>query len=98
MYKGKKLIAIAPAWNEEQKIGQVVARTPRDVVDCMLVVDDGSTDRTAEVARQGGAEVLSLGKVVGVGTALRTGLNYAREHGYDVAVIMAGNNKDNPGE
>jgi dolichol-phosphate mannosyltransferase len=98
MYKGKKVIAIAPAWNEELKIGQVVARTPRDVVDCVLVVDDGSTDRTAEVARQGGAEVLSLGSVVGVGTALRTGLNYARLHGYDVAVIMAGNNKDNPAE
>ena len=97
MYKGLKVLAMAPAYNEEQKICQVVARTPKDIVDC-LVIDDGSTDRTAEVARAGGAEVLSLGAVKGVGMALRSGLQYAKEHGYDVAVIMAGNNKDNPAE
>jgi dolichol-phosphate mannosyltransferase len=98
MYSGKRIIAIAPAFNEEQKIGHVVARTPRDVVDCVLVVDDGSTDRTAAVARAGGAEVLTLPEVVGVGYALRSGLEYARRKGFDIAVIMAGNNKDNPAE
>jgi dolichol-phosphate mannosyltransferase len=98
MYKNHRILAMAPAYNEESKIGQVVARTPRDVVDCLLVIDDGSTDGTAAVARAGGAEVLSLGKVMGVGYALRTGLNYARDLGYDIAVIMAGNNKDNPAE
>jgi len=98
MYKQHKVLAMAPAYNEEAKIGQVVARTPRDVVDCLLVVDDGSTDGTAAVARAGGAEVLSLGAVRGVGAALRSGLNHARQRGFDVAVIMAGNNKDNPAE
>src|SRR5580693_3005972 len=98
MYKQARIIAIAPAYNEEQKIGQVVARTPRDVVDRLLVVDDGSTDRTAEVARAGGAEVLSLGRVLGVGAALRAGLMYGRQNGFEIAVIMAGNNKDNPAE
>ncbi|HEX3999219.1 MAG TPA: glycosyltransferase family 2 protein [Pirellulales bacterium] len=98
MYSGQHIIAIAPALNEEQKIGHVVARTPRDVVDCVLVVDDGSTDRTAEVARAAGATVLSLPEVVGVGSALRSGLDYARHEGFDIAVIMAGNNKDNPAE
>ena len=98
MYKGRKIIAIVPAYNEELKIGQVVARTPRDVVDELLIVDDGSTDRTAQVARDGGASVLSLGAVKGVGTALREGLEHARRQGFDVAVIMAGNNKDNPAE
>ena len=93
-----RTIAIAPAFNEEQKIGHVVARTPRDVVDCVLVVDDGSTDRTAEVARAEGAEVLTLPAVLGVGYALRAGLEYARREGFDIAVIMAGNNKDNPAE
>ncbi|HYV36727.1 MAG TPA: glycosyltransferase family 2 protein, partial [Gemmataceae bacterium] len=55
-------------------------------------------DTTAAVAKAGGAEVVSLGKVLGVGTALRVGLNKARAEGFDIAVIMAGNNKDNPAE
>lgn len=98
MYKGHRVTAIAPAYNEELKIGQVVARTPREVVDRLLIVDDGSTDGTAEVARAGGADVLSMGKVLGVGAALRAGLRDARAQGADIAVIMAGNNKDNPAE
>ena len=98
MYKDRRIIVIVPAYNEERKIGQVVQRTPRDIVDRLLVVDDGSTDTTAAVARAAGAEVLSLGKVMGVGAALRKGLEYGRTGGFDIAVIMAGNNKDNPAE
>jgi dolichol-phosphate mannosyltransferase len=98
MYKNHKVMAMAPANNEELKIGHVVARTPREVVDCVLVVDDGSTDTTAQVARDEGAEVLSMGRICGVGAAIRSGLKHAREQGYDIAVIMAGNNKDNPAE
>jgi glycosyltransferase involved in cell wall biosynthesis len=73
MYKGLRVFALVPAYNEEKKIGQVVARTPREVVDCLLVVDDGSTDATAGVARAGGATVLSLPRVGGVGAAPRPG-------------------------
>lgn len=98
MYRGLSVIAIAPAWNEETKIGEVVRRMPRDVVDEALVVDDGSTDRTADVARAGGASVLRLGRVVGVGAALRAGYRRAVDGGFDVAVVLAGNNKDAPEE
>lgn len=98
MYKGLRVIAIAPAYNEEAKIGHVVARMPRNVVDSVLIIDDGSTDSTAAVARRAGAEVISLGAVMGVGYAIRRGLLLARENGFDVAVIVAGNNKDNPAE
>jgi len=98
MYRQLSVIAIAPAFNEEVKIGEVVRRVPRNIVDEMLVVDDGSTDRSAEVSRKAGATVLSLGQTIGVGAALRAAYAYAVEKGYDVAVVMAGNNKDAPEE
>ena len=98
MYRGLKVIAMAPVLDEEAKIGEVVRRTPRDVVDELLVLDDGSTDRSAQVARDGGARVISMGRVAGVGAALRAGYAEAIRGGYDVAVVMAGNNKDSPEE
>lgn len=98
MYRGLRVIAMAPVLNEEKKIGEVVRRTPRPLVDEMLVIDDGSTDRSAEVARELGARVLPLGRVVGVGAALRAGYREAVKGGFDVAVVMAGNNKDAPEE
>lgn len=98
MYKGRRVILIAPAYNEEVKIAEVVRRAPRDIVDTVLVVDDGSTDGTAQAARDKGAEVISLGAVLGVGAAIRTGFDKARAEGFDIAVVIAGNNKDAPEE
>jgi dolichol-phosphate mannosyltransferase len=98
MYRGLSVIAIVPAFNEEAKIGKVIGRMPRQVVDEVLVVDDGSTDHSAEVARSFDAHVISMGATLGVGAALQTGYRYAVRHGYHVAVTVGGNNKDAPEE
>jgi len=98
MYKGLKILAIAPVLNEQEKIQRVVERTPRSIVDEVLVVDDGSSDNSAKVAQAAGGTVLPLGRTVGVGAAIRAGFDYAKSHGFDVAVVMAGNNKDSPEE
>ena len=98
MYRGLSVIMIAPVLDEELKIGEVVRRAPRAVVDEVLVVDDGSTDRSPDVARELGATVLPMGRTVGVGAALRAGYRYAVERGHDVVITIAGNNKDAPEE
>jgi dolichol-phosphate mannosyltransferase len=98
MYKSRKIILITAAYNEEGKIGQVVRRTPRDVVDAVFVVDDGSTDGTANEARRYGAEVTSLDGVYGAGFAVRRGFEEAQRRGMDIVVVIAGNNKDAPEE
>ncbi len=98
MYRGLSVIAIAPVFNEGVKIGKVVDRMPLEIVDEVLVVDDGSTDDSAEVAHASGAQVISMGATLGVGAALQIGYDYAVRHNYDVTVTVAGNNKDAPEE
>ena len=98
MYRGLSVVAIAPVLNEEAKIETVVRRMPRPLVDEVLVVDDGSTDRSPDVARAAGATVFPMGRTVGVGAALRAAYRHAVEKGFDVTVTVAGNNKDAPEE
>jgi dolichol-phosphate mannosyltransferase len=92
------VLAMAPVLNEEGKIGDVVRRVPREIVDEVVVVDDGSTDRSPEIAQQLGARVIRMGRVAGVGAAIREGFHYALDRDFDVVVVIAGNNKDAPEE
>jgi len=98
VYRGLSVLTVVPVLNEERKIGEVVRRVPREVVDQVLVVDDGSSDGSTGVARAGGATVIELGATRGVGAALRTGYRHAIRSGVDVVVTIAGNNKDAPEE
>lgn len=97
-YFGKRVALIAPAFNEGAKILEVVRRAQKTQVDEIIVVDDGSTDSSMDAVAVAGATVLKLGACLGVGAALRAGLKYACAQSYEIAVIIAGNNKDNPEE
>jgi len=95
LFKG--LYAVLPAYNEELVIGSVILRT-RQYVDRVIVVDDGSSDRTAEVARLAGADVVSLEHNTGKAYALLLGLRRALETGCSVAVMLDADGQHNPNE
>jgi dolichol-phosphate mannosyltransferase len=92
----RRVICIAPAWNEGSRIARVVTRVPAEHVETSLVVDDGSTDDTAAVAERSGATVIRNDRNRGVGAAIRAGLDHAREKGYEIAVIVSGGGKTPP--
>jgi glycosyltransferase involved in cell wall biosynthesis len=76
-------LVFIPAWNEEQNLAAVLVELRKEVPDAdILVVDDGSIDRTADVAREHGAEVLSFEENRGLRAAIAAGYGYAAEHGY----------------
>jgi glycosyltransferase involved in cell wall biosynthesis len=86
-----KVLCIVPAYNEEEAVVGVVRDIREHVPGAhVLVVDDGSVDRTAERARQAGAIVCNLSYNLGIGAAVQTGLKYAHTHGYDVAIQVDG--------
>src|SRR5262249_47343592 len=76
-------LVFIPAWNEEQNLPAVLDALHRTLPDVdVLVVDDGSTDGTAEIARAHGAEVLSLGTNRGLAIGIASGYRWALDHGY----------------
>ena len=74
-------LVLIPAWNEEATVADVVVAA-RSLLGCeVLVIDDGSSDRTSEVARRAGAMVVSHPFNLGVGAAIRTGMRVAAQQG-----------------
>ena len=96
---GLRGAAIVPAHNEEACIAEVV----REILAFdpgleVVVVDDGSVDRTARLAAEAGAHVVSLPFNLGIGGAVQTGFKYALAHGFDLAVRLDGDGQHDPQE
>lgn len=79
--------AVIPAYNEAGRVGPVV-KGVRPHVDAVILVDDGSTDDTAAIARSAGAQVVSHPENCGAGAATMTGIEAARRQGYDTIVTI----------
>jgi glycosyltransferase involved in cell wall biosynthesis len=91
------LCAVIPAYNEELVIGSVVLRT-KQYVNRVIVVDDGSSDRTTEVAKLAGAEVIQLEHNTGKAYAILLGFRRARETGCTVTVMLDSDGQHDPKE
>ena len=93
----RRVLIVVPAWNEEAAVGQTVREIFAEVpgVD-VLVVDDGSVDLTAKVAREAGARVLELPYNLGVGGAMRAGFRYALRHDYSAVVQVDADGQHRP--
>lgn len=86
-----KNLAIVPAWNEAECLERVVASLRRDAPGFdFVVVNDGSTDGTAELCRRNGWPVLDLPVNLGIGGAVQTGYRYALRAGFDTATQFDG--------
>jgi glycosyltransferase involved in cell wall biosynthesis len=95
----RRRIAIVPAQNEERTVNRVIDEI-RSIGHGfeVVVVDDGSTDRTAFVAEQAGVHVLRLPFNLGIGGAVQAGYQFARDNGFDLAVQVDGDGQHDPRE
>jgi glycosyltransferase involved in cell wall biosynthesis len=87
------VLVIVPAYNEEAALGEVLDSIPAQLGDVpvdVLVINDGSTDDTARVARARGARVIDLPFNLGIGAAVQAGFKFARDRGYGIAVQLDG--------
>ena len=92
-------LVIVPAFNEQDSVGGVIEEIRRfDTKLEIIVVDDGSDDRTAEVARAHGVHVVSLPFNLGIGAAVQTGFRYALANGFDLAVQIDADGQHVPSE
>ena len=94
-----RYLAVVPAYNEAATIAQVVGeiRTAEPEFD-VLVIDDGSTDATAQLARGAGARVLQLPFNLGIGGAVQAGFKFALDNDYDFMVQVDGDGQHDPAE
>jgi len=94
-----KALAVMPAYNEQATLAGVIAGLREHAPEFeVLVIDDGSTDRTREVAAGSGAKVLQMPFNVGIGGAVQSGFKFALENDYDFMVQVDGDGQHDPRE
>ena len=92
-----KVLVIIPAYNEAASIAAVIDSI-RAALDCdIVVVDDGSTDQTGEIALSKGVELLRMPFNLGIGSTVQTGYLFAWQQGYDIAVQTDGDGQHDAG-
>ncbi|MBI4436975.1 MAG: glycosyltransferase family 2 protein [Candidatus Omnitrophica bacterium] len=91
----EKIAALVPALNEEKTLGSLIPEIQRWLPH-VIVVDDGSTDQTAEVSKKNGAHVIVHPKNLGKGMALRSGFQYLLEKDFEGCVILDGDGQHSP--
>ncbi|HEV8718595.1 MAG TPA: glycosyltransferase family 2 protein [Candidatus Binatia bacterium] len=92
-----RIAVLIPALNEEVSLAHVLSDLPREVVEEVVVIDNGSADRTTEVARAGGATVLSEPRR-GYGSACLAGIAYLKARDPDIVVFLDADYSDYPDE
>jgi glycosyltransferase involved in cell wall biosynthesis len=92
----KKMVALIPAYNEEDHIKKVITESQQFLP--VLVVDDGSKDKTSEISKQTQAELVQVIPNRGKGNALKTGFRWALDHGYEGVITLDADGQHNPHE
>jgi glycosyltransferase involved in cell wall biosynthesis len=97
MYANETVAVIIPVLNEEKALPNVLGDIPKDLVDEVVVVDNGSTDNTVSIAKASGATVLHESRR-GYGYPCLRGIEYLKGKNFDIIVFLDGNYSDYPGE
>jgi dolichol-phosphate mannosyltransferase len=98
VFPGHKVLATFPFHDERGKLEKLVPRLVPGLVDTWLPIDDGSRDGGADLLRARGIEPITQPERRGIGAGLKAVVRHGRANGYDILVVMAGNNKDDPAE
>lgn len=98
LFPGVKIGVVIPAYNEKNTIGKTLQRFPTDISDNLdiIVVNDGSTDNTREIAEKYNVKVINLRENHGNGAAVRKGMEYCRKKEYDVVVTLDADGQHDP--
>ena len=97
MSRETNVCVIMPAFNEAESVAEVIKQVHQHLPSAQVVViNDGSTDATADVAAKAGAQVVTMPFNLGIGGAVQTGLKYALANGYEVALELDADGQHDP--